>query len=63
MEALKDSVLANTLRDDFRQQLMDYKFISFFETLLFGKVGLVKNYKPLDTLSLVRLPSNLWVRR
>lgn len=47
MEALKDSLLAKTLRDDFRQQLMDYKFISFFETLPFGKVGLVKNYKPL----------------
>jgi hypothetical protein len=42
MEALKkDSLFSDTLVDDFRHQLEDYYVLSFFETLLIGKLGLV----------------------
>lgn len=41
MEALKKSLLAETIREDYKQQLMDYKFLSFYETVPLGKLGLV----------------------
>jgi hypothetical protein len=42
MEALKaDTLFADDLIKDFRQQLEDYYVLSFFETLPFKKLGLV----------------------
>jgi hypothetical protein len=42
MEALKkDSLFADDLAQDFRQQLEDYYVLSFYETLPFKKLGLV----------------------
>jgi hypothetical protein len=42
MEALKkDSLFSDTLADDFRHQLEDYYVLSFYETLLMRKLGLV----------------------
>ncbi|KAI1149277.1 hypothetical protein F4825DRAFT_464274 [Nemania diffusa] len=42
MEALKrNSIFAETLIDDFRQQLEDYPVLSFYETRPMGKLGIV----------------------
>jgi hypothetical protein len=42
MEALKkDSLFADELARDFREQLEDYYVLSFYETLPFKKLGLV----------------------
>ena len=42
MEALKiDSLFADDLVQDFRQQLEDYNVLSFYETLPFKKLGVV----------------------
>jgi hypothetical protein len=44
MKALKSSLFAEIIRVDYSQQLMDYKFLSFYETLSQGKLGLVSHY-------------------
>jgi hypothetical protein len=42
MEGLKtDSLFADDLVQDFRQQLEDYNVLSFYETLPFKKLGVV----------------------
>ncbi|KAI1735199.1 hypothetical protein F4680DRAFT_453107 [Xylaria scruposa] len=44
MEALKgDSLFADSMADDFRQRLLDFKIISFYETRPYGNFGLVVN--------------------